>query len=49
MESQRSFVHFVTSVCAIIGGVFTMIGVFDAAVHASVRSLEHKQNLNKLS
>jgi len=49
VEYHRSFVHFVTSVCAIVGGVFTMIGVFDAIVHASVRSLEHKESLNKQS
>jgi len=47
MEETRSFGHFITSVCAIIGGVFTMIGIFDAVLHHSVRAIEHKMNLNK--
>jgi len=49
MEETRSFGHFITSVCAIIGGVFTMIGIFDSVLHHSVRAIEHKMNLNKQS
>lgn len=48
-EETRSFGHFITSVCAIVGGVFTMIGIFDALLHHSVRAIEHKMNLNKQS
>jgi len=49
LESSRSFTHFVTSVCAIVGGVYTMIGIFDAVLHHSVRKLEVKSGMGKLS
>eukprot|EP00658_Telonema_sp_P-2_P022599 TRINITY_DN19035_c0_g1_i1.p1 TRINITY_DN19035_c0_g1~~TRINITY_DN19035_c0_g1_i1.p1 ORF type:complete len:480 (-),score=108.79 TRINITY_DN19035_c0_g1_i1:288-1727(-) len=49
LEQTRSFTHFLTSVCAIVGGVFTVVGIVDAVVHASVRSLEQKDGMGKLS
>jgi hypothetical protein len=32
-EKQRSFAHFLTSVCAIVGGVFTVAGIIDSLVY----------------
>lgn len=32
-ERQRSFAHFLTSVCAIVGGVFTVAGIIDSLVY----------------
>lgn len=31
-ESRRSFMHFVTGVCAIIGGIFTVAGMIDSII-----------------
>lgn len=36
-EHRRSFMHFLTSVCAIIGGVFTVAGMIDATIHHTLR------------
>jgi hypothetical protein len=35
-ERSRSFLHFLTRVCAIIGGVFTIMGVVDRLVEQAV-------------
>lgn len=36
-EKQKSFSHFITNVCAIIGGVFTVAGILDAILHNTMR------------
>ncbi|XP_074310984.1 protein disulfide isomerase-like 5-4 isoform X1 [Silene latifolia] len=36
-ENPRSFSHFITSVCAIIGGVFTVAGILDSILHNTMR------------
>jgi len=41
-ESYKPFYHFVTNACAIIGGVFTVIGLVDSIVHQVVTSLNKK-------
>jgi len=46
-EKQRSFAHFLTSVCAIVGGVFTVAGIIDSLLYHSVRSLKKKIELGK--
>lgn len=33
VEKRRSFLHFLTRVCAIIGGVFTVMGLVDGIVY----------------
>jgi len=48
-EKQRSFSHFLTSVCAIVGGVFTVAGIIDSFIYHSVRSLKFKTELGKAS
>lgn len=48
-EKQRSFAHFLTSVCAIVGGVFTVAGIIDSLLYHSMRSLKKKVELGKHS
>ncbi|KAF6137424.1 hypothetical protein GIB67_009900 [Kingdonia uniflora] len=33
IETPKSFSHFITNVCAIIGGVFTVAGILDSILH----------------
>jgi len=46
-EERKSFTHFLTGVCAIIGGVFTVAGIIDAMVYHSLRTLKKKIELGK--
>ncbi|XP_020226185.2 protein disulfide-isomerase 5-4-like isoform X2 [Cajanus cajan] len=39
-ENQKSFSHFITNVCAIIGGVFTVAGILDAILHNTIRIMK---------
>ncbi|KAL2327988.1 hypothetical protein Fmac_021415 [Flemingia macrophylla] len=39
-ENQKSFSHFITNVCAIIGGVFTVAGIVDAILHNTIRIMK---------
>ncbi|KAI8009212.1 Protein disulfide isomerase-like 5-4 [Camellia lanceoleosa] len=39
-EDSKSFSHFITSVCAIIGGVFTVAGILDSVLHNTMRLLK---------
>jgi len=48
-ESKKSFAHFLTGVCAIIGGVFTVAGIIDSLIYNSMRSLKKKIELGKAS
>ncbi|KDN42275.1 hypothetical protein RSAG8_06942, partial [Rhizoctonia solani AG-8 WAC10335] len=41
-ETQKSFAHFVTSLCAIIGGVLTLASIVDSVVYAAVKKIEEK-------
>lgn len=34
-QSTKTLAHFLTSTCAIVGGVLTVAGIIDAAVHES--------------
>eukprot|EP00761_Pharyngomonas_kirbyi_P012907 gb/GECH01012934.1/.p1 GENE.gb/GECH01012934.1/~~gb/GECH01012934.1/.p1 ORF type:complete len:387 (+),score=85.06 gb/GECH01012934.1/:1-1161(+) len=36
-ETRKSFVHFITSLCAIVGGVFTVAGIVDSIVYNASR------------
>lgn len=47
-EKSRSFMHFMTSVCAIVGGVFTVAGLVDSAIYNSGKII-HKFQIGKLS
>jgi len=46
-EFQRSFAHFLTGVCAIVGGVFTIMGFFDKVVYTTTHSFKEKVELGK--
>jgi hypothetical protein len=48
-EYGTSFTHFLTSLCAIVGGTFTVAGILDALVYHGVRSLRKKIELGKAS
>lgn len=48
-ESRKSFPHFLTGVCAIIGGVFTVAGLVDSFIYQGLRSLKKKIELGKAS
>lgn len=42
-ENSMSFGHFLTSLCAIIGGVFTVAGIIDSLVYRGMASLSSKR------
>ena len=48
-EHRRSFTHFLTGVCAIVGGVFTVAGMVDGMLYHSTRALRKKIDLGKAS
>jgi hypothetical protein len=48
-ESRRSLAHFLTGVCAIVGGVFTVAGMVDGMLYQSQRALKKKMELGKAS
>ena len=41
------FLHFLTSVCAIIGGIFTVAGIIDAFVYHGGQAIKKKVDLGK--
>ncbi|XP_076905495.1 protein disulfide isomerase-like 5-4 [Bidens hawaiensis] len=38
-EDPKSFTHFVTNVCAIIGGIFTVVKILDSLLYNTVRAV----------
>jgi len=46
-EKEKSFGHFASGLCAIIGGVFTVAGMVDKMVYNSARLLQHKTEIGK--
>lgn len=49
VEKRQSFPHFLTQLCAILGGVFTVAGMFDKLIHAGLRKMQQKIEIGKLS
>lgn len=45
-EKRKAFYHFITTLCAIVGGVFTVAGIVDGLLHQSVK-LAKKIDLGK--
>ncbi|XP_074564597.1 protein disulfide isomerase-like 5-4 isoform X2 [Curcuma longa] len=45
-EVPKSFSHFITNICAIVGGIFTVAGILDSIFHNTVR-LVKKVELGK--
>ena len=48
-ETEKSFGHFATGLCAIIGGVFTVAGLVDKLVYTSSRIIQQKIELGKMT
>lgn len=48
-EKEKSFGHFATNLCAIVGGVFTVAGLIDSILYHSVRAIQRKVELGKFS
>lgn len=46
-ENRRSFMHFLTGLCAIVGGIFTVAGLIDSMIYYSSRALQKKIDLGK--
>ncbi|KAK9081756.1 hypothetical protein Syun_031202 [Stephania yunnanensis] len=46
-EEKSSLLHFLTSICAIIGGVFTVSGIIDAFVYHGHRAIKKKMEIGK--
>jgi hypothetical protein len=47
-ERKNSFLHFITGLCAIVGGVFTVTGIIDSFIYQGQR-LARKMQLGKLA
>jgi len=48
-ETSKSFLHFLTNLCAIIGGIFTIFNLIDSFVYHGVRSIKKKMEMGKAS
>ncbi|XP_031132206.1 endoplasmic reticulum-Golgi intermediate compartment protein 3-like [Ipomoea triloba] len=48
-EEHVPFLHFLTSVCAIIGGIFTIAGLVDSFVYHGQKALKKKIELGKFT
>lgn len=48
-EHRHSLTHFLTGICAIVGGVFTVAGMVDGMLYHSTRALKKKIDLGKAS
>jgi len=46
-QTSKSILHFLTNLCAIIGGIFTVASLFDTLVFRGLSSLKVKQALGK--
>eukprot|EP00933_Yihiella_yeosuensis_P036654 TRINITY_DN3040_c0_g1_i1.p1 TRINITY_DN3040_c0_g1~~TRINITY_DN3040_c0_g1_i1.p1 ORF type:complete len:365 (-),score=42.67 TRINITY_DN3040_c0_g1_i1:392-1486(-) len=47
-ETKESISHFLVQVCAVIGGLFTVAGLFDSVLHKSIVHLAKKAQIGKL-
>jgi hypothetical protein len=46
-EYSKPTYQFITSMCAIVGGVFTVIGLLDSLLHSSLNTLKYKAGIGK--
>ena len=46
-EERKSFASFLTTVCAIVGGIFTVFSLLDGIIWRVERSLRRKMELGK--
>ena len=47
-EERRTFISFLTSACAIIGGLFTVAGIVEGTLFAGSRAIKRKVGVGKL-
>jgi hypothetical protein len=47
-EKRHSILHFLTSVCALVGGLFTVSGIVDATVYHGHKAIKKKIDLGKM-
>ncbi|KAM7257006.1 hypothetical protein ACFE04_012747 [Oxalis oulophora] len=48
-EQHVSFLHFLTNVCAIVGGVFTVSGILDSFIYHGQKAIKKKMEIGKFS
>ncbi|KAI3930657.1 hypothetical protein MKX01_037103 [Papaver californicum] len=48
-EGHVSFLHFLTDVCAIVGGVFTVSGIVDSFIYHGQKAIKKKMEIGKFS
>ena len=48
-QYKERFINFFVHICAIIGGVFTIMGIIESIIHKSVLVLLRKAQMNKLA
>lgn len=48
-EDHASFLHFMTHICAIVGGIFTIAGIVDALIYHGEKALKKKMEIGKFS
>jgi hypothetical protein len=46
-EKIKPFYHFITSVCAVVGGVFTVAGLMDGMAYNTAKAFKKKVDLGK--
>jgi hypothetical protein len=47
-EKQMPFYHFMTEICAIVGGAITFTGLLDGIIYRSEQVIRKKMELGKL-
>ena len=47
-EERRTFISFLTSACAIVGGLFTVAGIVEGTLHAGGKAVKKKMGVGKL-
>ena len=47
-EKKQAFYHFITQLCAIVGGVFTVAGIVASITYKGINMVKKKQELGKL-
>jgi len=47
-EEHQSFLHFLTHICAIVGGIFAVAGIVDSFVYHGQKALRKKSQIGKL-
>ncbi|GER55520.1 endoplasmic reticulum-Golgi intermediatecompartment protein [Striga asiatica] len=47
-EEHTSFLHFLTHICAIVGGIFTVAGIVDSFIYHGKKAMKKKMEIGKL-